>query len=139
MSISMTEGKVIPPVSAARRWSGWILTTLAVLFLLLDGVVKIIQIEPVVKASEELGIPLAVIPILGMVLVACTLLYAIPWTSILGAVLLTGYLGGAIATHVITQGPAFSMIFPILIGAIVWSGILLRDRRLGMLFPIRMN
>src|SRR5262249_17457061 len=88
------------PVSKKRLWAGRILSTLPALFLLVDGAMKLVKPEPVVKATVELGYAETVILPLGVVLLACTILYLIPQTAVLGAILLTGYLGGAVATHV---------------------------------------
>src|SRR5580704_1067156 len=85
--------------SKARRWGGVVLSALSILFLLFDGAMKLVKIPPVVEAMEKMGYPDATARPIGLVLVACVVLYAIPRTAVLGAVLLTGYLGGAIATH----------------------------------------
>ena len=91
----------------------------------------------VVDATIKLGYQESAIVPIGVVLIACTILYLIPFTSLLGAILLTGYLGGAVATHVIAQGGAFPIVFPVIIGALVWGGIYLRDPRLRALIPFR--
>jgi hypothetical protein len=126
-----------PVLAGKAAWAGRILTTLAVLFLLMDGVAKVIMIEPVRQACAELDIPEWTVPGLGVVLVASTLAYAVPQTALLGAVLLTGYLGGAVWTHVRMGGPPFSIAFPILLGTIAWLGIYLREPRLRALLPWR--
>jgi len=121
------------PVSKKRLWAGRILSGLPALFLLVDGAMKLVKPEAVVKATVELGYAEAVIVPLGVVLLACTILYLIPWTSVLGAILLTGYLGGAVATHVRAgQGP-FEILFPVILGALLWGGLALRDDRLRAL------
>lgn len=117
-------------VSRARFWIGWTLSGLAVLFLAADAVAKIMLIEPVVDSSKELGLPVRLNPAIGITLALCTVVYAFPRTALFGAVLLTGYLGGAIAMHVRLEGPLFSIVFPVLIAALVWGGLALRDRRL---------
>src|SRR5689334_11730848 len=99
--------------SPAKRWTGIALTGLLVAFLAFDGATKVIQIAPVVEASSKLGIPKETIPWIGTALVICTTLYAIPMTSILGAILLTGYLGGAAAVHVMAKSGAFPIAFSI--------------------------
>jgi DoxX-like family len=114
-------------------WVGRILSALPVLFLLLDGVMKIVKPAFVVEATVQLGWPESVIVALGVVLVACTILYLIPRTAVLGAILLTGYLGGAVATHVRVGGPLFSIIMPVILGAMLWGGLYLRDNRLRAL------
>jgi hypothetical protein len=100
------------------------------LFLAFDGATKIITIPPVVEATERLGIPLHTLLGIGTVLLACTAIYAIPRTAVLGAILLTGYLGGAVAIHVRAGSPAFQTTFPIMVGLLAWIGLTLRDPRL---------
>lgn len=127
----------IVPVSKKALWTGRILSALAALFLLVDGVAKLFKPAPVVEGTVQLGYPESVIVGLGIVLTACTILYLIPRTSVLGAILLTGYLGGAVATHVRVGGPLFNVIFPVVFGALVWGGLFLRDTRLRALIPLR--
>ena len=107
-------------------WAGRILSALPVLFLLLDGVMKIVKPAFVVEATVQLGYPESVIVALGVVLVACTVLYLIPRTAVLGAILLTGYLGGAVATHVRVGGPLVCILMPVILGAMLWAGLYLR-------------
>lgn len=124
--------------SKAAVWGGRAMSTLPVLFLLMDGVMKLVKPEVVVKGTTELGYPESVIVPLGVVLLACTVLYAIPRTAVLGAILLTGYLGGAVATHVRVGNPLFShTLFPIYFGALLWGGLVLRDVRLRAMLPFR--
>jgi hypothetical protein len=106
------------------------------LFLVVDGVMKLFKPAVVVDTTVQLGFPEGVILPLGLVLLACTALYVVPRTSVLGAVLLTGYLGGAVATHARVQDGAFPMIFPVIIGALLWGGLVLRDPRLAGLLPL---
>jgi hypothetical protein len=125
------------PLSKTRLWAGRILSGLPALFLLLDGIFKLIKPAPVVEATVQLGYPESVLLGLGIVLITCTVLYLIPRTSILGAILLTGYLGGAVATHVrVGQGP-FEILFPVFLGVMLWAGLFLRDDRLRTLLPLR--
>jgi hypothetical protein len=113
------------------------MSALPALFLLVDGAMKLGKPEVVVQTTVELGYSEAVILPLGVVLLACTILYLIPRTAVLGAVLLTGYLGGAVATHVrVGHGP-FEILFPVLFGALLWGGLVLRDERLRALLPLR--
>jgi len=114
-------------------WGGRILSALPVLFLLLDGIMKVVKPAFVVEATVQLGYPESVIVALGVVLVACTILYLIPRTAVLGAILLTGYLGGAVATHVRVGGPLFSILMPVILGAMLWGGLYLRDERVRSL------
>jgi hypothetical protein len=125
------------PVSMKMLWAGRILSALPALFLLFDAIMKFVKPEPVVKATMELGFPESVILGLGIVLLACTVLYLIPRTAVLGAILLTGYLGGAVATHVRVEGGLFTIIFPVIFGALLWGGLYLRDERLRALIPLR--
>src|SRR5262249_44548862 len=134
---SMQSATPSVPISRTRLWAGRIMSALPALFLLVDGVMKLMKPEVVVKTTVELGYAETVILPLGVVLLACTILYLIPRTSVLGAVLLTGYLGGAVATHVRAgQGP-FEILFPVLFGALLWGGLVLRDRRIRELIPVR--
>src|SRR5262249_48675185 len=105
----------------------------------MDGVMKLIKPAVVVDATVRLGYSVSVIEYLGIVLLACTLLYSIPRTCVLGAILLTGYLGGAVATHVRVAEGAFPTMFPIIIAALLWGGLYLRDRRLRELIPLRVG
>lgn len=111
-------------------WTGRILSGLVVVMLALDGVMKLVNPAPVVEATAKLGYLPGSMTGIGVLLLACTTLYTLPRTSVLGAVLLTGYLGGATATHVRVGDPLFSILFPSILGAILWGGLLLRDRRL---------
>jgi len=108
-------------------WAGRILSALPALFLLLDGIMKVVKPAFVVEATVQLGYPESVIVALGVVLVACTILYLVPRTDVLGAILLTGYLGGAVATHVRVGGPLFSILMPVILGVMLWGGLYLRD------------
>ena len=118
-------------------WAGRIVSAFAVLFLVLDGVTHLMQPAPVAEAFQRLAFPLSLSVELGVIELACLVVYVIPRTSILGAILLTGYLGGAVATHLRVLDPLFDTIFPILIGALVWGGIYLRDARLRALVPFK--
>ena len=125
------------PVSKKRLWAGRIISALPALFLLMDGVMKLVKPAPVVEATVRLGYPESVILGLGIVLLACTVLYLIPTTSVLGAILLTGYLGGAVATHVRVGEGLFPVLFPVMLGVLIWLGLYLRDNRLRVLIPLR--
>lgn len=124
-------------ISKTKLWTGYIISGLVAAFLLLDGVAKLFKPAPVVEATTQLGYPETAIVPIGIILIVCTVLYLIPKTSVLGAILLTGYLGGAVATHVRVSGGAFPIIFPVVFGILVWGGIYLRDGRLGELIPLR--
>lgn len=132
---SLTAGSV---PSRAQRISGRVMTGLVATFLFADGAAKLFLPEPVVKGSLELGYPVHTMIGIGTVLLIATLLYVIPRTAVLGAVLLTGYLGGAIATHVRVEHPLFShTLFPIYVAALIWGGLFLRDARLRAFLPWR--
>jgi hypothetical protein len=118
-------------------WAGWALSALPALFLLMDGVMKLVKPVVVVETTVQLGYPESVILGLGIVLLACTALYLIPPTSVLGAILLTGYLGGAVASHVRAEDGVFPVLFPVIVGALLWGGLVLRDGRLRVLLPVR--
>ncbi len=109
---------------------GWVLSGLAIAFLVMDGLGKLFKPEEVIKGTVELGYPESVLTGLGIVLLTCTVLYAIPKTAVLGAILLTGYLGGAVATHVRVDNPVFShLLFPVYVALFVWVGLGLRNKR----------
>ena len=125
------------PVSKTMLWAGRVISALPVLFFLMDGVMKLVKPPIVVTSTVQLGYPEnAIIPI-GIVLILCTLLYVIPPTAVLGAILLTGYLGGAVATHVRVGAGMFPIVFPIIFGVLVWGGLFLRDARIRALIPVR--
>ena len=125
------------PISNKRLWAGRILSTMPALILLVDGAMKLVKPEVVIRATVELGYAESVIIPLGIVLLACTILYLVPRTSVLGASLLTGYLGGAVATHVRAgQGP-FEILFPVVFGALLWGGLALRDIQLSAVLLFR--
>lgn len=126
------------PASKGKLWAGRILTGLSVAFLLLDGAMKLGPAAPVVEAMDKLGYPGGLARGIGMLLLTCVALYANPRTSFLGAVLLTGYLGGAVSTHLRVGDALFShTLFPVYVGAMIWGGLFLRDARLRDLLPVR--
>ncbi|GLH72698.1 membrane protein [Geothrix limicola] len=126
----------MPSTSTPAIWTGRVLSTLPILFLLFDGVVKVLRLPPVLEGTAKLGYPLGVVVPLGLTLLVCTVLYAIPRTSVLGAIFLTGYLGGAVASHVRVGDPLFShALFPTYFAVLIWGGLFLRDARLRALLP----
>ena len=132
----MTINNVASNSSKKRLWTGRILTLLPVLFLLFDSTIHVLNIEPVVESFAELGYPVGVARGLGILELLCLIVYLVPRTAILGAILLTGYLGGAVATHVRVTSPLFStVLFPVYVGALLWGGLYLRDARLRALIP----
>ncbi len=120
-------------------WVGRVLSALVILFLLFDAIGKIAMPAPVMDAFIRLGISPRLSSTIAILLLTSTVLYAIPWTAVIGAVLLTGYLGGAIAIHLRSGSSLFETVFPALLGAVIWAGLLLRENRLRELFPIRLN
>ena len=129
----MQSGNHTAPISAKTLWTGRFLSGLPSLFLLVDGVMKLVKPAIVVDTTTQLGYPERVILPIGVALLGCTIIYLIPRTAVLGVILLTGYLGGAIATHVRFGDPWFPILFPVFIGALVWGGLVLRDVRLRSL------
>jgi hypothetical protein len=124
--------------SRGALWTGRGLSTLAVLFLTLDSIGKLLEVPPVVEGTLELGYPASTVFPIGVILLLCVLAHVVPRTSVLGAVLLTGYLGGAIATHVRVGNPLLThTLFPIYVALLVWGGLFLRDAGLRGLLPWR--
>ena len=117
-----------------RIWTGRILSALGVLFLTFDAVSKLLKLPQAVDGTVQLGYPASVIVPLGLVQLVCLALYLVPRTAILGAVLWTGYLGGAVATHVRVGNPMLThVLFPVYIAVLLWGGLWLRDRRVRTL------
>ena len=129
-----------PHLSNAARWTGRVLSGVVVLFLLFDGAIKLLPLQVVTETMDKMGWGASdgLARSLGIITIACTVLYAVPPTSILGAILLTGYLGGAIASHVRIDSPLFShTLFGLYLGLILWGGLWLRDPALRSLLPFR--
>jgi hypothetical protein len=121
-------------------WAGWGISGLVIAFLLLDAGMKLLALPIVIETNASLGWQGGAVSAreLGVVLLICTLLYAAPQTAVLGAILLTGYLGGAVATHVRIANPLFShILFGVYIGVLLWGGLYLRDARIRTLLPLR--
>jgi len=114
-------------ISNLQLWAGRILSVFATLFLVMDGVMKLLKPAMVLNATRDLGYPESQIVGIGVLLLACTLLYVVPRTSILGAILLTGYLGGAIASQVRVQAPPLNVVFALVFACLIWAGLWLRD------------
>lgn len=129
-----TPSTLTAPISKKRLWVGRIMSAVPVLMLLFSGVLKLIKPAPVVEEFARLGYPEGLALGIGLLELACTVVYVIPRTSILGAIVLTGYLGGATATHVRIGDPFFG---PIVVSVLVWGGLFLRDDRLRALLPWR--
>ncbi len=143
LSRPQTAARTAPPATAApvskgSLRTGRVLSGLVVLFLLMDAGVKLVQAVPAMEATAQLGYPGSTVLPLGLLLLACTVLYVAPRTALLGAVLLTGYLGGAVASHVRVGNPLFShTLFPVYLGVLLWGGLYLRDARVRALLPLR--
>jgi len=121
-----------------KPWGSYVLSGLAILFLLFDSIVKVLKTNIAVEGTIELGYPESTVVGIGLTALICTILYAIPRTSVLGAVLLSGYLGGAIATHVRLGNPLFShVLFPVYLALLIWGGLYLREPSLRLLIPLR--
>jgi DoxX-like family len=121
-------------VSKKSLWAGRIISALVVLFLLFDAVAKLMKITPVLEAFTRLGFSTGLAVPIGVLLLVCTIVYVIPPTSILGAILLTAYLGGATVTHLRAGQPFY---FPVVFGVLVWGGLYLREDRLRAVIPLR--
>lgn len=130
LALSRSTLTTTPELTKPQIWTGRVLAGLVSAFLLLDGAMKLFKPAVVVKATLELGYPESSIVGIGLTLLVSTLLYLVPRTSLLGAVLLTGYLGGAVATHVRAGGPAFNIVLPIIFGVAIWASLWLRSERL---------
>ena len=128
-----------PTLSSGRIWAGRIMSWLPALFLLVDAIMKLMKPAFVVDANVKLGYQSSVIIPLGVLLLVITILYLIPRTAVLGAILLTGYLGGAIATHVRVGTETFPIVFASVFGVLLWGGLYLRDRRVSSLIPFTEN
>jgi hypothetical protein len=134
MSVNLsTTSFPVPAISMTRRWIGRVISALMTLFMFVDGITKALQIAPVVEASAQLGLSASATLAVGVLALVCLAIYLIPRTAPLGAILLTGYLGGAVATQVRAGAPAFSLLFPLIRGALLWLGLYLRDARLRAL------
>jgi hypothetical protein len=133
---AITVGSAMNEARAANKavWIGRVLSGLAVLFLAFDAGFKLLQSPMAIEGTVELGYPASAILKIGIIQVVCLIIYLIPRTSVLGAILWTGYLGGAIATHVRLDNPLFThQLFPIYVAALLWGGLYLRDRRVRAL------
>jgi hypothetical protein len=119
-----------------RKIAGWVVSGLIAAFMILDGGMKLAKPAPVVEAFARTGWPMDLSVTLGVILLGCTVLYLTPKTSVLGAILLTGYLGGAVATNLRLHNPAFNTWFPVVFGVLAWIGVWLRERKVGQVFPV---
>jgi len=117
-------------VSQARLWAGAIIGGLTVAFFIFDGFTKVIKTGFSIKGSQQLGYPVETVPTIGLVLLFCTAVYVIPQTRVLGAILLTGYLGGTVASHLRSGSGLFPIVFSLIFGVLVWAAAVLREPRL---------
>lgn len=124
-------------ISKGLTWTGRVLSTLTVLFMLFDAFGKFAKLAPVLDACARLGIPASNVLSIGVLLLISTIIYAIPRTAVLGAVLLTGYLGGAVAIQMRAGSPTFETVFPVIFGVVLWGGVYLRECGLRRVFPVR--
>ena len=130
----MPAGTQTASTSTTMLWVGRVISALMIVFMLFDAGIKILKLPAAVEGTLRLGYPASTVQPIGVIALVCVLLYAIPRTSILGAILLTGYLGGATATQVRVQDAWY--IFPPVLGALIWAGLYLRDERLRTLIPL---
>ena len=133
---NQTTAAAVSPANITR-WAGRILSGVPALFLVFDGVIKLLNVQPVVEASQLLGLPVELAPGIGVLLLACLAVYLLPRTAVLGAILLTGYLGGAVSLQLRVGAPAFSLVFPVILGVLLWGGLYLRDAQPRTLIPLR--
>ena len=119
-------------------WVGRILSALAILFLSFDTIVKVLRLPIAIDGTTQLGYPESSVFVIGIIQLVCLVLYVIPQTSVFGAILFTGYLGGAIATHLRIGSPLFThILFPIYVAVLIWGGLYAREPRLRAVIPIR--
>ncbi len=141
MTVISQNGVDLPATAVSRGalWSGRVMSGLVIAFLLFDGTMKLIPLQVVIDTSQQMAIPLDIIRTLGVLTLAGALLYAWPRTSVLGAIVLTGYLGGAIYAHYRLADPLFThTLFGVYLGLMIWGGLYLRDPRIRALIPFRM-
>ena len=123
--------------SGKKQWAGRIASGLVISFLMFDSVIKVLALAPAVQATAQLGYPANMVTGLGILELACVIVYAVPRTSALGAILLTGWLGGAIATHFRIGSPLVShTLFPVYVAALIWGGLWLRSERVRQLLSL---
>jgi len=136
--MELTIGTQVVAITRKSLWTGRVLGALTVLFLLFDSVIKLTRLPPAIEATVQLGYPAGSVFGIGLILLVCTVAYIVPRTSIVGAILLTGYLGGAVASQVRVGNPLFThTLFPVYFAALIWGGLYLRDPRLRALLRQR--
>ncbi len=125
------------PDSKTMLWAGRIISVLVVLFLLFDSLIKVMRLPPDIEGTTKLGYPESLVFGIGLIELICVVLYVIPRTSILGAILLTGYLGGAVATNLRAGNPLFTYILaPVYFGVLIWGALFFRDSQVRGLIPL---
>jgi len=131
--------QVAPTGRGRTFWMGWVLSGLVIAFMVMDFTMKLLALPVVLESGAPLGfVGVAMARELGIILLICTVLYTVPRTAVLGAILLTGYLGGTVATHVRVGNPLFThVLFGVYLGVMLWAGLYLRDARLRALLPLR--
>ena len=140
MTVISHDGIDVPAnaVSRGALWTGRVMSGLVIVFLLMDGAMKLVPLDVVVTTSQQMAIPLDIIRTLGVLTLIGALLYAYPRTSVLGAIVLTGYLGGAVYAHFRLADPLFThTLFGVYLGLLIWGGLYLRDPRVRALIPFR--
>ena len=136
----MNPTPATPTISKKRLVTSYVITSLVTLYLIFDTVLKLLKLPPAVKGTTELGYPVDSVLWIGLMELVCLVLFLLPRTSVFGALLMTGYLGGAIATHFRLGNPLLShTLFPIYIALMLWGGLYLRETRLAALIPLREN
>jgi hypothetical protein len=133
----MSSTTVTATTSKGMLWTGRVISGLVVLFMLFDCITKIIKLPQVIDASAKMGFTVSMVVGVGWTLLACVVLYVIPRTSVLGAILLASYLGGAVATNVFVHNPALNSCFAIAFGVLTWLGLYFREARLRALLPFK--
>ncbi|HKN36980.1 MAG TPA: DoxX family protein [Terriglobales bacterium] len=123
------------PVSKGRLWAGRILSAIPALMLLFAGIMKLLKPPSMIQGLAQYGYPESLVVIIGILEMVCAVVYLIPRTSVLGAILATGFLGGAAATNVRVKDPSF--VLPVVFGVLVWAGLFFRDERLRALIPLK--
>jgi hypothetical protein len=125
------------PTSRTTHWIGYVISALGVLFLIPDAVIKVLRLAPAIEATVQLGYPEHLVLTIGLVELACLVVYMLPRTAVLGAILMAGYLGGAVTTHLRIGSEPFAVFFPVILGLMLWGGLYLRDPQLRALIPLR--
>ena len=134
----MTSENQSGTVSKKKLWTGRIMSIIVILFLLFDGITKLIVVEEAVNGTVQLGYPESTVQVIGLILLVCLIIYIVPRTSVFGAILLTGFLGGAVATQLRIGNPLFSnILFPVYLGILLWGGIFLRDNKLKGIISLK--